>query len=145
MRGDQVRLCGQFHDALASPEIRDLLNVAFDVAAGDQQLEAIGAGLELARGAGNDPHRVQFDQVHQLVNELHASRTGQHDVDILGLAMSVSEGLTTSGLDDQIRDPRLFCREIATGETGLLHIGQAVPRRRVVDVSQILLCMAHVA
>jgi hypothetical protein len=89
----------------------------------DEHLESVGAGLELTRGPGTDPQRVQFDQLHQLVVELDTSRTCQHDVDLLGLAVSVSEGLAAARLDGQIVDAGLFYREIPTGETSLLCVG----------------------
>ena len=47
--------------ASAGPEVRDLLDVAFDVRPHDQDLEAISASLELTRGTGTDPYRVEFN------------------------------------------------------------------------------------
>jgi hypothetical protein len=47
--------------ALAGPEVRNRLDVTFDVSAEDEHLEAVGVGLELTRDPGTDPHGVQFD------------------------------------------------------------------------------------
>jgi hypothetical protein len=42
------------------------------------------------------------------------------NVDLFRLAMAVGEGLTAPGLDDQMADAGLFCRQIAASKTCLL-------------------------
>src|SRR5690348_11909544 len=68
--------------ALAGPESRNVLDVAVDVGSEDEQLQAVEARFEHTRSARTDPHRVQFDQIHDLVVELDAPRASQHDVDL---------------------------------------------------------------
>jgi hypothetical protein len=57
--------------------------------------------------------------------------------------MPVSEGLALAGLDDQVVDASLLRTEISTREARLLAVGQPVLERRVLDLPQILLRVAH--
>jgi hypothetical protein len=126
-----------------TPEVVDHLAIAFDVGAEDQYLEAVGAGLEGAGDAGADANGVEGSEFEEVVVELHLSGAGENDVDLFGAAVAVGECFPLRRFDGQEVDSGLLGAQVGAGEAGLLAVGEAKREGAVLDVSEVLLRVAH--
>src|SRR5882757_708520 len=72
-------------------EVLDDLRVALGPGAEGQQHEIVVPGLEGTGHGGSDPDGVEWADVLDLVVELHPAGPGEHDVDLLHLAVLVRE------------------------------------------------------
>jgi len=64
--------------------------------------------LEASRDARADPHRVERDQIHELVVELNAAGPGEDDVNLLRGAVAMDGRLALPGLHDEEVHPRML-------------------------------------
>src|SRR3954454_3186963 len=75
------------------------------VGADRQDLETVGPALECAHRARGDAHDVPPSQAHDVVVELDPARPVDHDVDLLLLAMAVTQRRAKAGPVAEVADP----------------------------------------
>ena len=77
-------------------------------------------------------------RVDDLVVELDAARSGDHDVDLLGLVVLVPERLALAGLDAVEADARVLGVEVVRGEARLLDLAEPELDGGVLDIGELL-------
>src|SRR6266566_5358098 len=127
----------KFSPSVAPPTLHKL-PVAVCAGSEGQQLQALGAGLEGARHAGRDAYGVEYVQLDDLLLELGAARTGEHDVHLLGAVVPVPERLALAGLDAVVAEARLLRSKLVLCEARLLDLADPELLGRVLDVAQVL-------
>ena len=123
---------------LVAPPALDDLAVALVVRSEGEQLEAVRPGLERAGDRRRDAQRVERGRVDDLVVELRAPRAGEHDVDLLGVLVDVTERNALVGLDALMRDAGVRRLEVLAGEARLLDLAVAERLGGVLDVGELL-------
>jgi hypothetical protein len=86
----------------------------------DQDLQAVGPGFESSRDARAHAYGIERGELHELVVELDAAVAVDDDVDLLGGAVAMSEGLALAGLDDEEVHPGLLGAKVLLGEASFL-------------------------
>ena len=87
-------------------ELNDVESLAEDLAVAsvtrseDQQLEPVGTGLERSRHPRRDADRIHRRDLVDLVLKLDPPATGEHDVDLLRLLVTVGKRLALAWTHD---------------------------------------------
>src|SRR5687768_11221719 len=87
------------------PKALDDLGVALVARAEREQLEALRPRFGHPRHPRREADRVHLAELDDLVVELDPAAAREHDVDLLGLVVSVGERLALAGLDRYQPDP----------------------------------------
>src|SRR4051794_18944902 len=101
-----------------------------------EELESVGARLELARDPGRDAKGVEGLEVDDVVVELDPARAGEHDVHLLGVLVPVPEALPHARLDAVVADAGLLGLEVGGGKARFLVVLVAEARGGVVGAGQ---------
>src|SRR6188472_3381634 len=116
--------------------------------ADDHEAETVGPGLQLARALRGEPQGVERAQLDQLVFDARAARALEHDEELLGPAVAVTERLAparTQALEAEAgpRRAQRAAREARLAELAVAVLGRLVLDLAEVDVREAAAAAAH--
>src|SRR5579875_2109758 len=117
------------------PEVLDDLAVALDTRPEYEHGEAVRPRLERARDAGAHPHHVVSLELDELRVELDPPGALEHQVDLLGAAVTMRERLAPARLDLQVVEAGLLGADGLSREARLLGVADAVLGRLVLHIT----------
>src|SRR5215208_7076569 len=131
--------------SVAPPALHHLRVAGTRVGSADgDQLDALGAGLEAARRVLVDAQRVEQAQLHDLVADLRAGATADHDVDLLLRLVRVPERQPIVRPEPLVAETRVLELERHARHSRLEVFLEPEVRRLVFDVVlQIELSVTH--